>query len=420
MNKGECKLGHIHSVYDTDTHFKIDAVTRAVKNTPETKVMIVQHDHNSERFTFEIPRHVDGHDMSTCNVVQVHYINTDSTGKGNHYSGVYEVDDLQISPDSDDVVICSWLISANATQFVGKLSFVIRFACTTGEVVDYAWNTVINSNVHVSSGINNGEEIEMEYADILAAWEERIQTLENGGVGVDLTNAINNALAQAKESGMFDGADGEDGKDGVGISNVIMSTSASDPKYHTITIELTDGKRRTFSYRDGNDGVDGKDGADGYTPVKGEDYFDGEDGNGIKSAVLNEDYTLTLTFDDGTSYTTPSIRGEKGEDATDKPCVYVLGEGETIEDAPDYASLVVDIGGTDDSTIIPPVTEDPGYSGGSGGINITGASVGQTIRISEVDEDGVPTAWESVDFPTDDHINSLINTALGVIENGSY
>lgn len=39
---------------------------------------------------------------------------------------------------------------------------------------------------------------------------------------------------------------------------------------------------------------------------------DGKDGNGIKSAVLNADYTLTLTFYDGTSYTTPSIRGETG------------------------------------------------------------------------------------------------------------
>lgn len=50
-------------------------------------------------------------------------------------------------------------------------------------------------------------------------------------------------------------------------------------------------------------GADGADGADG---------SDGEDGNGIKSAVLNADYTLTLTFDDGTTYTTPSIRGATG------------------------------------------------------------------------------------------------------------
>ncbi len=39
----------------------------------------------------------------------------------------------------------------------------------------------------------------------------------------------------------------------------------------------------------------------------------GDNGNGISSAVLNGDYTLTLTFTDGTTYTTPSIRGEKGE-----------------------------------------------------------------------------------------------------------
>lgn len=36
-------------------------------------------------------------------------------------------------------------------------------------------------------------------------------------------------------------------------------------------------------------------------------------GTGISGAVLNPDYTLTLTFDDGTSYTTPSIKGDKGD-----------------------------------------------------------------------------------------------------------
>lgn len=35
-----------------------------------------------------------------------------------------------------------------------------------------------------------------------------------------------------------------------------------------------------------------------------------------------------------------------------------------------------------------------------GGIAVTGATVGQTVKISAVDENGVPTAWESVDFPS--------------------
>lgn len=38
----------------------------------------------------------------------------------------------------------------------------------------------------------------------------------------------------------------------------------------------------------------------------------GDTGNGIKSTIMNDDYTLTIEFTDGTSYTTPSIRGEKG------------------------------------------------------------------------------------------------------------
>lgn len=40
----------------------------------------------------------------------------------------------------------------------------------------------------------------------------------------------------------------------------------------------------------------------------------GEPGRGITSAVLNDDYTLTINFTDGTSTTTLPIRGEKGDD----------------------------------------------------------------------------------------------------------
>ena len=36
------------------------------------------------------------------------------------------------------------------------------------------------------------------------------------------------------------------------------------------------------------------------------------DGNGIANIVLNNDYTLTITMDDGTTYTTASIRGPQG------------------------------------------------------------------------------------------------------------
>lgn len=188
-------MAHKHSVYDTDAHFKIDGVTRAVKNDSATKTVLVQNDHNSERFTFELPRYVDGHDMSLCNVVQIHYINIASVDKSKNYPGVYEVDDLQVSPDDEEVVILSWLISRNATQYVGNLSFAIHFACTSGED-DYAWNTAKHTNIYVTEGIYNGEVIEDEYADILNQWSAKLadledsvaeleQAVENGGTGTD-------------------------------------------------------------------------------------------------------------------------------------------------------------------------------------------------------------------------------------------
>lgn len=84
-------------------------------------------------------------------------------------------------------------------------------------------------------------------------------------------------------------------KDGVGIARVYLKTPGiGDGATSTYVVELTDGTiALTFNIKNGNKG------------------------NGIKSATLNDDYTLTLTFDDDTSYTTPSIRGEtpvKGED----------------------------------------------------------------------------------------------------------
>ena len=56
----------------------------------------------------------------------------------------------------------------------------------------------------------------------------------------------------------------------------------------------------------------------------------------------------------------------------------------------------------------------------SGTIHVTGAAPGQTPVVKTVDGSGIPTAWEMAAFPTDTHIRSLIDTALGVIENGTY
>lgn len=170
-------MTHLHSVYDNDTHFKIDPETRQIKNE-SGKVILMQNDHNSERLTFEIPRHIDGHDMSTCNKVEVHYINlkADKTEKS---ANVYPVEDLQISPASEDVVICSWLISQNATKYAGSLNFVLRYACLTGNTIDYQWYTDIHKGISVSESISNTKTVAIDYSDILEKW--RLEVLAKEG-----------------------------------------------------------------------------------------------------------------------------------------------------------------------------------------------------------------------------------------------
>ena len=74
-----------------------------------------------------------------------------------------------------------------------------------------------------------------------------------GFSGDEIEEAVNSALAAAKESGEFDGPAGPQGETG-------PQGPKGDPG------------------EPGADGKDGSPGADGYTPVKGKDYFDGEPG----------------------------------------------------------------------------------------------------------------------------------------------
>lgn len=177
-------MEHKHGVYDSDTRFSINAVTRQIKSDPKQKTVLMQNDHNSERFTFELPRIIEGHDISLCNQVEVHYLNSDAKDKNNFHKGLYRVDDLQISPDDPENVVCSWLISQNATQLVGKLSFRLRFKCVEGGVITYAWHTAIFADVSVSDGINADETFEMDYVDIIEQWKLAI-----AGEITDLVNA---------------------------------------------------------------------------------------------------------------------------------------------------------------------------------------------------------------------------------------
>jgi lysophospholipase L1-like esterase len=164
-------MEHKHPVHDSDTRFIINAVTRQIRSESSRKTAVMQDDHNSERFTFELPRMIEGHDMSLCNQVEVHYLNSSAEDSKTFNTGRYTVEDLQVCPDDDQKVICTWLISRNATQLVGKLSFRLRFKCVDNAIITYAWHTAVFADIFVSAGIDADECFGLEYVDIIEQWK---------------------------------------------------------------------------------------------------------------------------------------------------------------------------------------------------------------------------------------------------------
>lgn len=177
-------MAHKHPVYDLDPHFTIDAVTRAITNG-SGKTILMQYDHNSERFSFEVNRLVEGHDITLCNKVEIHYTNADSNRQGITY-GVYEVDDMVVDSENNDRVVFTWLVSQNATMYSGSLNFLIVFSCVEDDVVVYRWNTNINNSVSVAKGMNNGDIIVTEHADILEQWRNDLFAAATGTNSIEI------------------------------------------------------------------------------------------------------------------------------------------------------------------------------------------------------------------------------------------
>lgn len=193
-------MQHIHSVVDTDTRFIINPITRQIRNETSRKTSLMQNDHNSERFTFELPRYIENCDISHCNKVEIHYLNSSAKDKEAFNKGLYTVTDLKVSEDDAEKVVLSWLISNNATQLVGKLSFRIHFKCIENDIITYAWHTAIFADITISDGINADESFEMEYVDIIEQWKYALKR--------EVTEEVNaNVSAWAEEeSGRVRGA----------------------------------------------------------------------------------------------------------------------------------------------------------------------------------------------------------------------
>lgn len=196
------------------------------------------------------------------------------------------------------------------------------------------------------------------------------------------------------------------------------------------TIEFSDGKILTVSTKMFNGYTEGHAAVGGYiylrkTPVVYPgNMFDPHD-VGVYAAIINDVYPAVFRYGKNVVHTLDEkfipdtiarkddleqAAGEKlnksgfnpnkylGTDAagnvveTESPdsgqSIFVVPDGGNVEDAPPEATIIIDPNGEAD----PPA--------GDASLNVTGAAVGQTVKIAAVDENGAPTAWEPVDLPS--------------------
>ncbi len=162
-------MSHTDKIKDADAFFEVNPITRQIINKTPTKVVLMQNDHNSERFTFRLPRFIEGHDMAESATARLEYKN-EAVGT----VGLYEMRDLAIDPENEENVICSWLISRNATANAGAISFSIEFECYENDKLVYSWHTMPHKGISVGATFSGTEEIEEHYPDILAQIKEDI------------------------------------------------------------------------------------------------------------------------------------------------------------------------------------------------------------------------------------------------------
>lgn len=203
-------MPHTHGINDADTSFTIDPASRAVTNK-SGKVTLVQYDHDSEKFTFRIPRYVEDHDMTLCNKIEIHYTNI-TRNKKEQNDDVYIVKKEDIIFGSDTVFF-SWTISSNATQLVGSLKFSITFICNDDENnIVYEWSTDQYTGIQILEKLTHTENLLNKYPDLIEQMKQEIlNNIPSSGDGV-IDNVIDfGSIPSGDETKPDDEVDPDDG-----------------------------------------------------------------------------------------------------------------------------------------------------------------------------------------------------------------
>lgn len=186
---------------DTTTRLLINPITKTIipKYRHQKAVYVAKGDHNSVQIIFELPRYVNGYDMSDeKNLIHIHFVNLSEDGE-NYSKGVAEAISREIE---DDKLSFAWLVDDRATKYAGVVSVGIsvkQYDDIDGQVQKkYSWSTTpYGKTVVWDSHDNTAEAVEREY-DYLVATVNTLVTLSLQNKLSEAEMNIDNKVAQAQ------------------------------------------------------------------------------------------------------------------------------------------------------------------------------------------------------------------------------
>ena len=177
----------------------LDTLTRKIIVPKQYRLMGVESDEKANRILFEFPKIVgDGIDLSELNL----YINYQN---GNGEKDIYVVSDRAVV---DDKITFSWQLSRKVTAYEGVVSYLVCAKYSVDGETLTEWNSKIAVGL-VSEGLEAKQEVEDQEYDIIDQLLSRLVADEETFMKIDdLQEAAEMVLAEAKNSGKFDGEDG--------------------------------------------------------------------------------------------------------------------------------------------------------------------------------------------------------------------
>lgn len=261
-----------------ESYIEIDSDLRQIAIPEEIKILGVENDKEVRRLRFRMPARYGEFNMIDFGI-RINYLN--ARGRGD----VYTVTD---AAEEGDWLTFSWLVGEFAAKYSGSVQFIVcaKIVNEAGEILR-EFNTT-RASLPVLEGLEVNQEIEETNPDLIEQMLKRLDDLEEGGGAGgakidDNTPSTSTTYSGTKIESL------------VSELNEAIGNKVGTSELNTAVEDALTAAKESGEF-DGEPGAQGEPGEDGYTPVKGTDYWTEAD----KTEIVNDVLAALPTWEGGT------------------------------------------------------------------------------------------------------------------------